>query len=258
MFDAAQGAAEVRVSLPGSPTSPAADTAMRIRPGVRCSGCAMRAVCMPEGLTPREIARLDAIISSTRMVRLGEALYRANDPFKTIYAVRAGSFKTILVHRDGREQVTGFHLAGDMLGLDGVSSSHHGLDAIAMEDSNVCIIPFHLLESLCREIKGVQQHVHRMMSGEIVRESALTMLLGTMSAEERLAAFLVNLSARMKARGYSEAEFNLRMTREEIGSYLGMKLETVSRMFSKFGRDGMVEVRGKQIRILDLAGLNCL
>jgi CRP/FNR family transcriptional regulator len=235
MFDDAGCVAEeVPVSLFASHATRPVGGAAPTGPGTRCSSCAMRTVCMPQGLTQVDIARLDSIICSTRMVRQGEALYRANDTFQSIYAVRAGSFKTIVMHRDGREQVTGFHLAGDVLGLDGVSSGHHGLDAIAIEDSNVCIIPFHLLESLCRENKVVQQHVHRMMSGEIVRESVLMMLLGTMSADQRLASFLLNLSARLKARGYSPAEFNLRMTREEIGSYLGMKLETVTRMFSKF------------------------
>jgi len=210
---------------------------------------------MPQGLSPLEMERLDSIICSTRMVKHGEALYRANDPFQSIYAVRAGSFKTVVMHRDGREQVTGFQLAGDTLGLDGVGAGHHGCDAIAIEDSSVCIIPFGLLEVLCREVKPVQQHVHKLMSTEIVRESVLMMLLGTMSAEQRVAAFLLNLSGRLKARGYSSAEFNLRMTREEIGSYLGMKLETVSRMFSKFQKEGLVDARGKQIRILDSNGL---
>jgi len=225
------------------------------RPASRCSTCAMRAVCLPQGLSALELQRLDSIICSSRMVRQGETLYRTSDAFQSIYAVRAGSFKTVVMHRDGREQVTGFQLAGDALGLDGVSTGHHTCNAIAIEDSNVCIIPFSLLETLCREVKGVQQHVHRMMSGEIVRESVLMMLLGTMSAEQRVAAFLLNLSARLKARGYSAAEFNLRMTREEIGSYLGMKLETVSRMFSKFQREGLVDTRGKQIRIVDPEGL---
>jgi CRP/FNR family transcriptional regulator len=229
-----------------------------LRPAARCSTCAMRAICMAQGLSPLELQRLDTIICATRMVRQGEALYRTGDAFQSIYAVHAGSFKTVVMHRDGREQVTGFHLAGDALGLDGVSTGYHSSDAIAIEDSNVCIIPFHLLESLCREVKGIQQHVHRMMSSEIVRESVLMMLLGTMSAEQRVAAFLLNLSARLKARGYSSAEFNLRMTREEIGSYLGMKLETVSRMFSRFQREGVVDARGKQIRILDPEGLERL
>ncbi|WP_243751147.1 helix-turn-helix domain-containing protein [Paraburkholderia sp. BL10I2N1] len=221
----------------------------------RCSTCAMRAVCLPQGLSAFELQRLDSIICSSRMVRQGETLYRTSDAFQSIYAVHAGSFKTVVMHRDGREQVTGFQLAGDALGLDGVSTGRHTCNAIALEDSNVCIIPFSLLESLCREVKGVQQHVHRMMSGEIVRESVLMMLRGTMSAEQRVAAFLLNLSARLKARGYSSAEFNLRMTREEIGSYLGMKLETVSRMFSKFQREGLVDARGKQIHIIDPDGL---
>jgi CRP/FNR family transcriptional regulator len=257
MFDVTScGTEEAPVSLCMSHAPRPASVAATTRPGARCSSCAMRTVCMPQGLTQSEVARLDSIICSTRMIRQGEALYRANDPFQSIYAVRAGSFKTIVMHRDGREQVTGFHLAGDVLGLDGVSSSHHGLDAIVIEDSNVCIIPFHLLESLCRETKVVQQHIHRMMGGEIVRESVLMMLLGTMSADQRVASFLINLSARLKARGYSPAAFNLRMTREEIGSYLGMKLETVSRMFSRFQRDGLVDTHGKQIRILDLDGLS--
>ncbi len=238
-------------------TSPLSGDSAQVlsRAATRCSSCSMRAICMPQGLTTAELARLDSIICTTRMVKHGEALYCAGDPFQSIYAVRAGSFKTVVMHRDGQEQVTGFHLAGDALGLDGVCAEHHSCDAIAIEDSNVCIIPFHLLEILCREVKAMQHHVHRMMSGEIVRESGLMMLLGTMSAEQRVAAFLLNLSGRLKTRGYSPAEFNLRMTREEIGSYLGMKLETVSRMFSKFQRDGLVDTRGKQIRILDLDGL---
>jgi CRP/FNR family transcriptional regulator len=210
---------------------------------------------MPSGLSADDYERLDSAIRSTRTVRRGERLYRCGDVFQSVYVVRTGCFKTVVIHRDGQDQVTGFHMAGDVLGLDGVSSDRHGFDAIALEDSVVCIIPFDLLELLCREVKAIQHHVHRLMSSEIVRESTLMMLLGTMSAEQRLATFLLNLSARMKARGYSSAQFVLRMTREEIGSYLGMKLETVSRMFSKLQKAGVVDSRGKEIRILDQAGL---
>jgi CRP/FNR family transcriptional regulator len=221
----------------------------------RCSGCAMRAVCMPAGLTAAEFARLDSLICTTRAVRRGDALYHANDAFQSIYAVRVGSFKTIVMHRDGREQVTGFQIAGEALGLDGICTCHHNCDAIALEDSVVCVIPFAQLETICREIHSMQHHVHQIMSGEIVRESSLMMLLGTMSAEQRVAAFLLNLSKRFKALGYSAAEFHLRMTREEIGCYLGMKLETVSRMFSRAQRPRLVDTRGKQIRIVDPEGL---
>jgi len=210
---------------------------------------------MPQGLSADELRRIESLICPSRTIRQGETIFRANDSFQSIYAVRAGSFKTVVMHRDGREQVTGFHLAGDSMGLDGVCSGRHGCDAIALEDSKVCIIPFHLLEAMCREVKAVQQHLHRMMGGEIVRESSQMMLLGTMSAEQRVATFLLNLSDRLRLRGYSAAEFHLRMTREEIGSYLGIKLETVSRMLSKFQRDGLVDTRGKDIRILDHEGL---
>ncbi|MGY6123530.1 fumarate/nitrate reduction transcriptional regulator Fnr (plasmid) [Paraburkholderia strydomiana] len=218
---------------------------------LRCTTCSMRSICMPQGLTAEELQRIESLVCPSRTIKQGETIFRANDSFQSIYAVRAGSFKTVVMHRDGREQVTGFHLAGDSLGLDGVCSGYHSCDAVALEDSKVCIIPFHLLEAMCREVKVVQQHVHRMMGGEIVRESSQMMLLGTMSAEQRVATFLLSLSDRLRKRGYSPAEFHLRMTREEIGSYLGIKLETVSRMLSKFQRDRLLDARGKDIRILD-------
>ena len=255
MFNEVGYASDVAVSTRAPRPPLAAAEAQAKRASARCSGCAMRPVCMSPDLSAPELARLDALIHSTRLVKRGETLYRANDDFQSLYAVRTGSFKTVIMHRDGREQVTGFHLAGEVLGLDGVCTEHHSSDAIAIEDSSVCIIPYALLESMCAESKRLQQQVLRMMSGEIVRESSLMMLLGTMSAEQRLAAFLLNLSQRMKARGYSPAEFNLRMTREEMGNYLGMKLETVSRMFSKFQRDGLDQTHGKQIRIVNLDAL---
>nr|WP_256702006.1 fumarate/nitrate reduction transcriptional regulator Fnr [Burkholderia sp. SRS-W-2-2016] len=221
----------------------------------RCSDCSLRAICLPPDLTAQQLAKLDAVICSTRSLKRGDVLYRAGDTFQSIYAVRSGSFKTVLMHRDGREHVTGFQIAGDALGLDGVCAGRQNCDAIALEDSVVCIIPFAQLEAVCREMKPLQQHIHRLMSGEIVRESSQMMLLGTMTAEQRVATFLLNLSTRLKARGFSSAEFNLRMTREEIGCYLGMKLETVSRMFSKFQRENLVNTNGRTIRIVDPDGL---
>lgn len=252
MFNEATLAADV-ATAPVEPASGCANAkGVEHRTAQHCAGCSMRSACMPQTLSAQELSRFDSIVSATRLIKRGDSLYRANDTFQSIYAIRSGSFKTVVMHRDGREQVTGFHLAGEVLGLDGVCTEHHSSDAIAIEDSSVCIIPYALLESMCAESKRLQQQVLRMMSGEIVRESSLMMLLGTMSAEQRVAAFLLNMSSRMKARGYSAAEFNLRMTREEMGNFLGMKLETVSRMFSKFQRDGLVQSRGKQIRIVDL------
>jgi CRP/FNR family transcriptional regulator, anaerobic regulatory protein len=184
------------------------------------------ALCGWEGLTPRETGCLESLVCATRMIRRGNALYRVNDPFRHIYRVRMGTFKTVMMHRDGREQITGFPLAGDVLGFDGISTGHHGQDAVALEDSSVCVIPFHLLESVGREYKGIQQYLHRLMGNEIVRESGQMLVLGTLSAEQRMAAFLLDLSARLRARGYCATQFNLRMTREEIGNYLGMQLES--------------------------------
>jgi len=159
---------------------------------------------------------------------------------------------------DGRNQVTGFQMAGEILGMDGISGEAHTCNAVALEDSEVCVIPFGQLEHLSREIQTLQHHFHKVMSREIVRDHGVMMLLGTMRAEERLAAFLLNLSQRFTARGYSPAEFHLRMTRDEIGSYLGLKLETVSRAFSHFQEDGLISVQQKHIVILDHAGLKQL
>lgn len=220
-----------------------------------CSNCNLRELCLPFGLSEDEMARLDELISVRKRVRRGEHLYRAGQPFESIYAIRSGFFKTDVLLEDGRDQVTGFQMAGELLGLDGISSEQHSCNAVALEDSEVCHIPFSRLEQLSRDIQALQHHFHKVMSREIVRDHGVMMLLGTMRAEERLAAFLLNLSQRFTARGFSPAEFNLRMTREEIGSYLGLKLETVSRAFSRFQEEGLIAVQQKHIRILDIPGL---
>ncbi|MFP6562763.1 helix-turn-helix domain-containing protein [Paraburkholderia sp. B3] len=240
---------------PVVPLNPVAREAAARQPVSRCSTCSLRAVCMPPDLTSTELQQLDTVVHTTRSVRRGEALFRTHDAFQSLYAVRTGSFKTIVMHRDGREQVTGFQIPGEPLGLDGVCSGTHSCEAIALEDSTVCIIPFGQFESLCRESHRMQRHLYQLMSGEIVRESSLMLLLGTMTAEQRLASFLLDLAARFRRRGYSGTQFNLKMSREEIGCFLGMKLETVSRMFSRFHREGLVEPSGKQIRIVDAEGL---
>jgi len=203
-----------------------------------------------------DLSRLQSIICTTRKVKRGDALYRTHDPFSSIYTVRAGCFKTVITHRDGKEQVTGFQFMGETLGLDGLCAERHNCDAIALEDSEVSVISYALLAALCHQVSSIQHHFYRVLSGEIVRESGHMMMLGTMSAEQRVAAFLLDLSDRMKARGYSAVEFNLRITREEMGSYLGIKLETVSRMFSKLQKQGLVDAHGKQIRIVNRPGLS--
>jgi CRP/FNR family transcriptional regulator len=221
----------------------------------KCSKCTLRSVCLPVSLSDQDSCKLDGVVRFHRTVKRGQALHRSGDAFESLYALRSGSFKTVTLHFDGREQVTGFQMAGEILGLDGIGTDHHTCEAIALEDSSVCVIPFKHLEKLSQEVPSLQHQLHRMMSQEIVREHGVMMLLGSMRAEERLATFLLNLSQRLLARGYSPSEFHLRMTREEIGSYLGMKLETVSRTFSKFQEVGLVATQQKQIRILDREGL---
>jgi CRP/FNR family transcriptional regulator, anaerobic regulatory protein len=220
-----------------------------------CSNCSVRELCLPIGLSPEEMSKVDDLVFVRRPIKRGEHLFRLGEPFDSLYAARSGFFKTKLLLEDGREQVTGFHMAGELMGMDGIGTDRHTCDAVALEDSEVCVIPFQRLESLSREMETLQRHFHKVMSREIVREHGVMLLLGSMRAEERLAAFLLNLSQRLSTRGYSPSEFILRMTREEIGSYLGLKLETVSRVFSKFQEEGSIAVQQKNIRILDPKGL---
>ena len=222
---------------------------------VACSNCNLRELCMPLGLNQDELDRIDDLVATRRKVQRGTALFHNGEDFKALYAIRTGFFKTTVTTEDGRDQVTGFQMAGEIIGLDGIVNDHHTCDAVALEDAEVCEMPFHRIEELSREVNALQRHVHKIMSREIVREHGVMLLLGSMRAEERLAAFLLNLVQRLHARGFSQSELVLRMTREEIGSYLGLKLETVSRTFSKFVEDGIVEVKQRHIRILDTEAL---
>ena len=216
-----------------------------------CSNCNLLELCMPPGLSDSDIHTIDRLVETRRKVKRGETLFASGDPFYALYAIRTGFFKTIVTTQDGRDQVTGFQMAGDIMGMDGIVRERHTCDAIALEDAEVCVLPYTQLEALSREVSALQSHIHKVMSRKIVRDQNMMMLLGHMRAEERLAAFLLNLVHRMHARGFSQHEVVLRMTREEIGSFLGLKLETVSRTFSKFVEHGLVEVKQRHVRILN-------
>lgn len=225
---------------------------------IACSSCNLRELCLPVDLDNNEMQQLDALTSLKRNFRRGEYLYRSREPFRALYAIRTGFFKTQVLHDDGREQVTGFQMPGEIIGLDAICSDAHSCDAVALEDSEICEIPFGRLEELSRELPSLQRHLHKIMSREIARDHGIMLLLGSMRAEERLAAFLLNLSQRFSARGYSPNSFNLRMTRQEIGSYLGLKLETVSRTFSNLQEHGLLNVKVREVEIMDMLRLRSI
>jgi len=204
------------------------------------------------------LADLDAFAEVAflrRRLKRGETVFHAGDQFGAIYAVRSGFFKTAKVDAASREQVIGFFMRGELFGLDGVAASRYDNTASALEDSEIVVLPFALMEDMAQKNQAMQRQLHAILSREITRDHGVMMLLGSMSAEARLATFLVNLSTRFVRRGYSPSEFVLRMTREEMGSYLGLKLETVSRLFSKFQKSGLLDVHQKHVRILDPQGL---
>jgi len=215
----------------------------------------MRDLCLPVGLSAPEMEKLDTLVAVRRQVRRGEALFRRDDPFTAIHAIRAGFFKTCMKAEDGREQIIGFHMAGELLGFDGIDDHLHGCDAIALEDSEVCVIPYASLEDMARESPALQRHVHRVMSREIVRDHGSMLLLGGMRADERVAAFLVNLARRQQALGFSPSSLVLRMSRQEIGTYLGLTLETVSRCLSRLQESGVLGVQQRRIEILKAEAL---
>ncbi len=218
---------------------------------VSCVDCSLHDLCLVEGLSAAEIDQLTGMVSARRRIKRGGHLFKAGDSFEAIYPIRFGSFKSRVLSSDGREQIIGFPLPGDVLGFDAISLGRFQSDAVALEDSEVCVVPFAELETIGRDFSPIQQRLHRIISREIVRDQGLMMLLGTMSAEERTGSFLLNLSQRQLRRGFSSTEFVLRMTREEIGNYLGLKLETVSRTLSRLQEQGVISVDQRKLTIVD-------
>jgi len=216
-----------------------------------CTSCNVRESCLPAGLQGDTIEQLDQVARSRVRVRKRDTLFRPGQPFSSLYAVRLGTFKTVVLAEDGREQITGYHIAGDVVGLDGIGDGPHSSQAIALEDSEVCFLHFRQLSELTQRVPQLQHNLLRLIGREITRAQAMMFSLGSTRAEERLALFLLNLAQRYQARGYSSSEFLLRMTREETASYLGLKLETVSRLFSRLQEEGFIQVQGRMVKLLD-------
>jgi CRP/FNR family transcriptional regulator, anaerobic regulatory protein len=227
-------------------------------PPTTCSTCRLRDVCMPVGLTSQQMAQIDHMVSTRVKVPRGRLLFRAGGQFKSLYSVRTGFFKTTIGTSDGREQVTGFYMSGELLGLDGIVQSQYTCNARALEDADVCVLHMHELNDLMAYVPPLQQHLQKIMSREIVQEHDHLFLLGSMQAQARVASFLLNLLHRLHQRGQAANELLLRMTREEMGSYLGLTIETVSRTLSKLAKSGVIAVDQRHIRVLQSQALHDL
>ncbi len=215
-----------------------------------CAACSMHQLCLPMGLGMQDMERLDQIIGRRRRVAKDDFLYQAEELFTSLYAVRFGHFKTFHINANGDQQITGFQMSGELLGMDAISTDQHHCDAVALEDSEVCEIPFSQLEYLLGSMPILLRHFHRLMSQEITREQSVMLLLGNMRAEQRFATFLLNLADRYGVRGYSTTQFQLRMSREDIGSYLGLTIESISRLLSRFRKLGLLSVSNREIVLL--------
>jgi CRP/FNR family transcriptional regulator len=218
---------------------------------VACQECSLNEICLPVGMSAGDLQQLDDIIERKRPIVRGEHLFRSGDHFQSLYAVRSGSLKTYTTSEDGQEQVMGFHLPGELVGLDAIADGNHPLSAKALETTSVCEIPFPDLTSLSSQLPSLQHQLLRVMSQEIRDDEQNMVVLGQKSAEERLAAFLISLSNRFNRRGFSPYQFNLSMSRGDIGNYLGLALETVSRLFTRFQSEGLLRVDRKHIELLD-------
>lgn len=220
-----------------------------------CKHCSLHDLCLPLGMSEDDLDLLENIIRQRRPIQRSDHLYRPGDKLTSIFAVRSGSIKTYTLTNDGQEQITGFHLPGELLGLDAISEGMHPCAAKALETTSVCEMPFDQLEELAARIPGLQHQLFRIMSRGLQADEHFMTLLGKKSSDERLAAFLLGLSQRFHQRGYSALEFNLSMSRNDIANYLGLAVETVSRLFSRFQSNGLIDVHRKLVAIKDLEGL---
>lgn len=222
---------------------------------VSCSQCSLSELCFPHGMEDADMDELDKVIDRNRPIHKSEFLYREGDACKAIYAVRSGCIKTTVQNSAGESQIVGFHLPGELIGFDGFATDIHECSAETLETTSVCELPLENLESLCSTIPGLQRQMRRIIGIEVNSDHKLLLLLGKMNADEKLATFLLNLSARMKDRHWKDTEFNLGMTRQDIANYLGLAVETVSRLFAHFQDDGIINVEKRHIKITNMDAL---
>lgn len=225
---------------------------------VACKNCTLGMLCLPMGLTPEDVARLDGIVRRSRPLHRGDYLFRSGERFRSLYVVKTGAVKTYAPSEEGQEQVLGFHLPGEIIGLDAIEKEIHACSARVLETSAICEVPFSRFEELSSTLPSLQHQMYRLLSKEIGHDGEMLLLLGKKSADERLAAFLLSMSKRLHKRGLCATDFYLSMSRHEIGNYLGLAVETVSRLFTRFQDDGLLKVDRKHVELLDLDALESI
>ncbi|SBS32043.1 Transcriptional activator protein Anr [Marinomonas aquimarina] len=218
----------------------------------QCQNCSLSALCLPIALADEDVNRLDQIIERKRPLKKGEILFHQGEEFDSVFAVRTGTLKTYNITNSGEEQITGFYCPSELVGLSGIDENHYPVSAKALETTTVCEIPFAHLEQLSSQIPSLKHQLFRLMSRKICDDQQMMVLLGKKNADEKVASFLLNLSHRFKKRGYSATAFRLSMSRGEIGNYLGLAVETVSRVMTRFQKNGLIDVDGKEISIINL------
>lgn len=227
-------------------------------PGINCQHCGFSQLCLPYTLSENELDKLDDIIQRKKPAHKGDFLFEAGKPLHALYAVRTGSFKTFILTEQGEEQITGFHLPGDVIGFDAIGEQQHPSYAQALETAMVCEIPFNNLDHLLDQVPKLRQQLMRLMSQDIHGDQQMMLLLNRKTAEEKLAAFIITLAQRFGERGFSRREFRLTMTRGEIGNYLGLTVETISRLLGRFHKDELIHVDGKLISIANFDALSTI
>ncbi|QIW16061.1 transcriptional regulator [Pasteurellaceae bacterium RH1A] len=222
---------------------------------IHCQNCSISQLCLPFTLSEHELTQLDNIIERKKPVQKSQIIFQSGDELQSLYAIRSGTLKSYTISENGEEQITAFHLPGDLVGFDAIMNMKHVGFAQALETSMICEIPFEVLDDLAGKMPKIRHQIMRLMSSEIRTDQEMILLLSKMNAEEKLAAFIYNLSQRYAARGFSAREFRLTMTRGDIGNYLGLTIETISRLLSRFQKSGMISVQGKYITINQMEAL---
>ena len=223
-----------------------------------CAKCSLQTLCLPASIGMDDVEQLDRVVKNRRPMQLGDHLYRSGQSLGALFVAREGAFKTTITDEQGQSQVIGFHLPGELIGLDALGSGAHACDAQALTQANVCEIPLSQLESVAAQVPGLQHQLLRIIGQSINRDHSHLEMLGVKSAHDRMALFLHGLSERYRVLGRPSDLLVLPMSRQDIGSYLGLVIETVSRAFNKMQEDGVISVHGRQIRILDAKRLSTM